>query len=814
MPTHGSLRSSSVVPASPSISSFSSSLSWVYLRWKKSELTRVHLRDLSAAIDVDKFYSGKSDLFVFPSSRSSLASRCPFSVLGPLLGPPVSASPVLGSAVVFLLVAADVVDFSLWSSRFLLLVGRLPRFFVPPRSWLRPCCSASRSCSCSSVLFLTLRRVFLHCLHKSQTKSCGAHRQVDEMGGVGSNSSELGRFRPKLNSPLWGNGARQSEDGPGSQAALQAFHEHSVLATSTPSAGDVAGVATTRSLRIRSPRSVQALLGTVCPRGSELFIGYCCRVSFAGQQVLVCLLRFWTKVRNQTPEGLWSCKSPAGTNFVDTPLVVPVRGWLDGIRRLMCGDFYVGRGSTQRGLKRSEFCNDYLMSVNYRQEAIWRFEQKLKSDQELSESLCTPTQDCHADAIIREFRSLYPGAHDRGDVSTGPPSSRVLNFLARLREEAPSEEGSSADENVPAKGAGWRGQGDPMMVGVGYTAREFCDGQSLASPGRWPVHLRRYPDSKPWQEVSELFMSCAEREGQLLTDLTLGKVKECPFSGQSIQDLKESSLAALSRQGLSLQRTAEDRGDVPTDFRYIHLLLTASEDPEVSLGSFASGVRVGPGARLPRLPALYAPKKWPLTEQSDPVRYQEERVSTEQVWRRNYSTPVEFKNQVLEVMEDQAKRGQVLKLSESEARAKFPNLVAASLGAQRKEKPRGVVTARVLFDGTHGIDVNTSTRIRDQERSPIAADLKRAMQKKSQLEEKTFALPADVSEAPSSPHCPSRLASAWLSGSRWFVRVRQHGNFRNRVRLVLLVSNSSRPGTTQPVLRRSLRSHLAHARGR
>ena len=55
---------------------------------------------------------------------------------------------------------------------------------------------------------------------------------------------------------------------------------------------------------------------------------------------------------------------------------------------------------------------------------------------------------------------------------------------------------------------------------------------------------------------------------------------------------------------------------------------------------------------------------------------------------------------VLEVMHDQAARGHVLVLSESEARRKFPDLVVASLGAERKEKPGGKVTARVLFDGT------------------------------------------------------------------------------------------------------------------
>ena len=255
--------------------------------------------------------------------------------------------------------------------------------------------------------------------------------------------------------------------------------------------------------------------------------------------------------------------------------MVPIRGWLDGIRRLMRGDFFVGRGSTQRRLKRSAFCNDYKVSAYGREEAIWRFEQKLKTDQEVRESLwtlsglrlvchCTPTQDCHADATIQEFRLLFPGAYDRNDGTAGPPSSQVLNFLARLREEATSDEGSSEDDGVLATGAGWRGQGSPMMVGVGYTAREYCDGQSLTSPGRWPVNQRRYPTSKPWQEVSQLFMAFAEREGstQLLTDLALGKVKECPFGTGSIRDLKESSLVALGRHGLSLQPNEEDRGDI------------------------------------------------------------------------------------------------------------------------------------------------------------------------------------------------------------------------------------------------------------
>ena len=76
-----------------------------------------------------------------------------------------------------------------------------------------------------------------------------------------------------------------------------------------------------------------------------------------------------------------------------------------------------------------------------------------------------------------------------------------------------------------------------------------------------------------------------------------------------------------------------------------------------------------------------------------------------------------------------------------------PGSVIASLGANRKDKPNGVVAARVLHDGTNGLAVNTRTRIRDQERSPIASDLKRATREKSEMNQPTSALTADVGEA-------------------------------------------------------------------
>ena len=47
--------------------------------------------------------------------------------------------------------------------------------------------------------------------------------------------------------------------------------------------------------------------------------------------------------------------SVLGCTFSQTPLVLPVRGYLDAFNRLMTGDFYIGRGSRQRSLKRSIF---------------------------------------------------------------------------------------------------------------------------------------------------------------------------------------------------------------------------------------------------------------------------------------------------------------------------------------------------------------------------------------------------------------------------------------------------------------------------
>ena len=75
---------------------------------------------------------------------------------------------------------------------------------------------------------------------------------------------------------------------------------------------------------------------------------------------------------------------------------------------------------------------------------------------------------------------------------------------------------------------------------------------------------------------------------------------------------------------------------------------------------------------------------------------------------------------MVEVLDDHSLRGQAVKIPEEEAWWRFSNVVVACLGTIRKDKLHGVVSSPVLFDGTHEITVNSRTRIRDQERAPIA----------------------------------------------------------------------------------------------
>ena len=81
--------------------------------------------------------------------------------------------------------------------------------------------------------------------------------------------------------------------------------------------------------------------------------------------------------------------SALGGDYCSTPLVLPTRGHLDSVKRLLKGDVYIGRGSRQRSLKKSRFCNNYNVSVHGRDVAIARFREMLLQDEALLKSRST-----------------------------------------------------------------------------------------------------------------------------------------------------------------------------------------------------------------------------------------------------------------------------------------------------------------------------------------------------------------------------------------------------------------------------------------
>ena len=78
-----------------------------------------------------------------------------------------------------------------------------------------------------------------------------------------------------------------------------------------------------------------------------------------------------------------------------------------------------------------------------------------------------------------------------------------------------------------------------MLVGTGHTAREFCDGQSLASTGRWLPHGRN-PSSSSWLADSGPHREVAAQFGLplLLMILCLCNVERSLFDDAVIRKLK------------------------------------------------------------------------------------------------------------------------------------------------------------------------------------------------------------------------------------------------------------------------------------
>ncbi len=321
------------------------------------------------------------------------------------------------------------------------------------------------------------------------------------------------------------------------------------------------------------------------------------------------------------------------------------------------------------------------------------------------------------------------------------------------------ESDTDADSDAPPLGAGTRGRGPPLMVGSHDRARPLCDGAGLCSLGAWPP-WRRPRIASPqlliargliMDYVKQLHSHIGLSAEQLFDRLAAGQVADDPLAqdpgGQ--RQLVDNVLRALHNRDCSPYARAEDVAQ-PIRIRLLQAVLFLGGDPDYrAIEHFGRGVRIGVGVKLPRTPAVYARKRrWRLEGQADPdFDLLAEREALGEAWRENYASAKLHDKAILEQLEDAVERGMAVRLTVEEAAFHYPNATVNSLAGIAKISDEGQVSSvRLVLDGTHGVVVNRAIRQRDQDRCPVAADVRRVQREQARTRP-ARGLALDVREA-------------------------------------------------------------------
>ena len=156
------------------------------------------------------------------------------------------------------------------------------------------------------------------------------------------------------------------------------------------------------------------------------------------------------------------------------------------------------------------------------------------------------------------------------------------------------------------------------------------------------------------------------------------------------------------------------------EVRLIQALLSAFADPDAYMCSWwAKGAWMGsPSRTLPRAPAIFDRKlKWSNIEPVDELH---------QGWQANYPSIEEHASIVQEQFEQEEREGLMVETTVGQALSRYgDSLNIASTGAIAKKGCTDEV--RIIYDGSHGLDLNPGIRVRDQIRFPTAADCKRLL---------------------------------------------------------------------------------------
>ncbi len=351
-----------------------------------------------------------------------------------------------------------------------------------------------------------------------------------------------------------------------------------------------------------------------------------------------------------------------------------------------------------------------------------------------------------------------------------PPPPETAAALSEARRQAEATRGfaqlastlasdTEPDSDAEPLGAGVRGTGSPMYVGAHERLRPVCDGAGLCSLGAWPP-WRRPPVSCPkLLKVRSLIMDYAINlrshlgisAEHLFGLLASGQVRDDPLLKDPVgfRLLVDQVLLSLDNADCSPYARTDDLPQ-PVRIRMLQSILFLGKDPDhKAIDHFGRGVRIGVGVKMPRTPAVYHRKRrWRLEGQGDPgFDLQEERAALGDTWRENYASAKLHDRAILAQLEEAVDRGMALRLTVDEAAFFYPNLTVNSLAGIAKLSEEGEVTnVRLVLDGTHGVVVNRAIRQRDQDRCPVAADVRR-VQREQSLTRRAVGLALDVREA-------------------------------------------------------------------
>ena len=275
--------------------------------------------------------------------------------------------------------------------------------------------------------------------------------------------------------------------------------------------------------------------------------------------------------------------------------------------------------------------------------------------------------------------------------------------------------------------------------------KSFADGGGLNSPGRWcPTDRGTGLDSERAAFVDQLSMLIRTFVVRHIEDLkrstfqlATGHMKETPFPTEALDKLRQQwfqLLGGAETLGVvtahqpfflfALEETMRRMGDEDADI--------ISRNPG---DNYVEGRLVGAGAPFEPAPLIFRGKeKGRVYDDSEFTPF-----------AQNYQSAEEAAQTIQQQFEEEEKLGWMYPLSEAEARKRFgERLRVASLAAIPKDES----AVRVLFDGTHSVQVNNEINIKDRLEFPSPAELAHIMEHMQQSQAGVvLAIAADIQKA-------------------------------------------------------------------